>query len=61
MMEPEHIEDAQEMYAQGHTFYAIAYQLKQWFQTKYTKAEIAKALGKEDNPIGHPKFRQVGD
>ena len=56
-MEPEHIEDAQEMYDQGHTFYAIAYQLKQWFSVIYSKEDIAKALGKEDNPVGHPKFR----
>ena len=53
-----HIEDAQEMYDQGHTFYAIAYQLKQWFQVQYTKAQIGKALEKEDNPVGHPKFRK---
>lgn len=57
-MDPEHIADAQTMYDEGHTFFAIGYQTKQWFQVQYTEAQIQKALGGvENNPVGHEKFR----
>jgi len=57
IMDPSHIPEAQEMYDEGHTFYAIASQMKNWYTVLYTKEDIAKALKVEDNPIGHPKFR----
>ena len=51
-----YIPEMQEMYDKGHTFYGIAYQLKQWYSETYTEDEVQKALGGvENNKI--KKFR----
>lgn len=57
-MDKDHIEEAQDLYDEGHTFFAIVIQLKNWFTVQYTQDEVAKALGDiPNNPIGHAKFR----
>lgn len=49
-----HKEEAQKMFDRGHTFYAISYQLEQWYKKTYTVKQIQKALGGiENNTVGH--------
>ena len=55
-MTKQHKEDAKEMYKDGHTFYAIAYQLEQWFKKLYTEKQIQAALGGvKNNIVGRSK------
>ena len=57
-MNKHHKEEALDLHRQGHTFYAIAYQLEQWFKKVYTEAQLEKALGLPNNPVGNIKFRR---
>lgn len=54
----QHKEEALIEYDKGHTFYAIALQLEQWYHKVYTEKQIEKALGLPNNPVGHEKFRR---
>ena len=56
------IKEAQEMFNEGQTFYAISIQMGEWYGKKFTTPEkVRKALGGiEDNPLGHPKFKGRG-
>ncbi len=54
-MNKHHKEDAEEMHKNGHTFYAIVLQLEQWYKKHYTEAQIQKALGVKNNPVGRQK------
>ena len=53
-----HLEEAKEMHADGQTFYAIVYAMEQGYNQKYTEAQIKKALGVKDNPVGHQNFQK---
>jgi len=38
--------EIKELYEHGHTHYAIAYKIKEWFSIKITEAQIEKLLSK---------------
>ncbi len=38
--------EIQELYDEGHTHYAIAYKIKEWYTVKITEAQIEKLLNK---------------
>ena len=38
--------EIQELYNDGHTHYAIAYKIKEWYTTIITEKQIEKVLGK---------------
>ena len=47
-----HKEECKALYEDGHTFYGIAYQIKQDYGTVYTEKQIQKALGGvPNNPV----------
>lgn len=54
------IAEAKDLHDKGHTFYAIAYQLKQWYGVPYTEKQLSTALKVKDNPVGHKKFKGRG-
>ena len=48
--------DAKELYDDGHTFYAIATQMNEWYGKTFTTPEkIGEALGLPNNPVGRQK------
>ncbi len=54
------IAESQELYDKGHTFYAIAHQLKQWYGAPISEKQISTGLGLPNNPVGHKKFKGEG-
>ena len=56
-MDKGHVQEAKELYDRGMTFYAIRYQLKQWFNVTYSDIDIHTAVKGDNHPVGHAKFR----
>lgn len=48
-MNRHHKEEAKKLYKSGHTFYGIAYSLKQGYGQNYTEKQIQAALGGVEN------------